>query len=187
MPSDDDEGKGRIATYLQQRALHGGAIWNVNQDLYRKIRAQVEQEDPTHSLDRNARMYELYQKALSGSGRPVRDTFGEELRKIGMTKEEYLREAKTAARIKQYNPDMLTLANNGKNKLKYDSPEGVRYFGRVPYKDHIMWRHLERAGKVRKGFAEQKRRVFHEFHGAISKLYDLGKNTPNELRINILW
>ena len=112
----------RIATYLQQRALHGGAIWNVDQDLYRKVRAQVEQEDPKYSLDRNARMYELYQQGLSGSGRS--DAFGEELRKIGMTKEEYLREAKTAARIKQYNPDVLTLADNGKTKLKYDSPDG---------------------------------------------------------------
>ena len=50
-----------------------------------------------------------------------------------------------------------------------------------------MWRHLERAGKVRKGFADQNRRVFHESHGAISRLYDLGRNTPNELSINILW
>ena len=152
----------------------------------RQIGSQVEHEAPTHSLDRKARMYELYQKALSGSRgrRQAADTFGEELRKIGMTKEEYLREAKTAARIKQYNPDMLTIADNGKNKLKYDSPEGVRYFGRVPYKDYIMWRHLERAGKARKGYAEQKRRAFHESHGAISKLYNLGKNTPHVLGIH---
>ena len=67
MPSDEELRRARIATYLQQRALHGGAIWNVDQDLYQKIRAQVDEEDPTHSLDRNARMYELYQNALQGS------------------------------------------------------------------------------------------------------------------------
>lgn len=190
MPSDEELRRARIATYLQQRALHGGAIWNVDQDLYQKIRAQVDEEDPTHSLDRNARMYELYQNALAlrGSGkREDSDAFGKELEKIGLTKEEYLREAKTAARSNKYNPDVLTFADNGRNKLKYDSPEGPRYFGRVGYRDYIMWRHLERAGKVRKGYAEQKRRVFHESHGAISRLYDLGKNTPNELSINILW
>ena len=70
--------------------------------------------------------------------------------------------------------------------MKYDSPEGPRCFGQVGYRDYIMWRHLERAGKVRKGYAEQKRRVFHESHGAISRLYDLGRPTPNELSINIL-
>lgn len=187
MPSDEELRRARIATYLQQRALHGGAIWNVDQDLYQKIRAQVDEEDPTHSLDRNARMYELYQNALKGSGKRGEDAFGKELEKIGLTKEEYLREAKTAARSNKYNPDVLTFADNGRNKLKYDSPEGPRYFGRVGYKDYIMWRHLERAGKVRKGFADQKRRVFHESHGAISRLYDLGRNTPNELSINILW
>ena len=187
MPSDEELRRARIATYLQQRALHGGAIWNVDQDLYQKIRAQVDEEDPTHSLDRNARMYELYQNALQGSGKEGQDAFGKELEKIGLTKEEYLREAKTAARSNKYNPDVLTFADNGRNKLKYDSPEGPRYFGRVGYRDYIMWRHLERAGRVRKGFADQKRRVFHESHGAISRLYDLGRNTPNELSINILW
>ena len=124
MPSDEELRKQRIATYLQQRALHGGAIWKVDQDLYQKLRDQVDAEDPTHSLDRNARMHELYQNALKGSGkRSDADTFGKELEKIGLTKEEYLREAKTAARSKQYNPDVLTFADNGKNKLKYDSPE----------------------------------------------------------------
>ena len=91
MPSDEELRRARIATYLQQRALHGGAIWNVDQDLYQKIRAQVDEEDPTHSLDRNARMYELYQNALQGSGKEGQDAFGKELEKIGLTKEEYLR------------------------------------------------------------------------------------------------
>ena len=119
MPSDEELRKQRIATYLQQRALHGGAIWNVDQDLYQKLRAQVDAEDPTHSLDRNARMYELYQNALKGSGkRSDTDAFGKELEKIGLTKEEYLREAKTAARSKQYNPDVLTFADNGKNNAR---------------------------------------------------------------------
>ena len=145
MPSDEELRKQRIATYLQQRALHGGAIWTIDQDLYQKLRAQVDAEDPTHSLDRNARMYELYQNALALKGSGKDDAFGKELEKIGLTKEEYLREAKTAARSNQYNPDVLTFADNGKNKLKYDSPEGPRYFGRVGYRDYIMWRHMERA------------------------------------------
>ena len=135
-------------------------------------------------------MYELYQNALAlkGSGkRSDTDAFGKELEKIGLTKEEYLREAKTAARINKYNPDVLTFADNGRNKLKCDSPEDPRHVGRVGYRDYIMWRQMERTGKARKGYADQKCRVFHESRGAISRLYDLGKNTPNELSINILW
>ena len=93
MPSDEELRGARIVTYLQQRALHGGAIWKVDQDLYQKIRAQVEEEDPTHSLDRNARMYEPYQNALKGSGKEGKDAFGKELEKIGLSQEEYLREA----------------------------------------------------------------------------------------------
>ena len=68
----------------------------MDQDLCQKIRAQVDEEDATHSLDRNARMCELYQNALAGSGKRG-DAFGKELEKIGLTKEEYLREAKTGA------------------------------------------------------------------------------------------
>ena len=121
MPSDEELRRARIATYLQQRALHGGAIWNVDQDLYQKIRAQVDEEDPTHSLDRNARMYELYQNALQGSGKEGKDAFGKELEKIGLTKEEYLREAKTAARSNKYNPDVLTF---GAEQAEARQPRG---------------------------------------------------------------
>ena len=50
-----------------------------------------------------------------------------------------------------------------------------------------MWRHLERRGKVRKGFAEGKRRAFRESHEKISETYQLGKRSPNELAMKILW
>ena len=82
---------------------------------------------------------------------------------------------------------MLTFADNGRSKLKYDGPEGVRYFGRVGYRDGIMWRHLEKHHMVKAGFAEDKRRAFRESHEKISETYQLGKHSPNELALKILW
>jgi len=175
----------RIAQYLEDRRKYGGAIWRYDPELLRKVREQVHEEYPIHSLHRGALIHERYHQEL-GAGKQS-DSFGEALSKIGMTKEAYLKEAKESARIHQYNPDVLSFANNGKNKLKYDSPEGAKYFGRIGYRDYIMWKHLEKQGKVRRGLAEQKRRTYKKSHGKISEIYQLGKHSPNELSLKILW
>ncbi len=93
----------------------------------------------------------------------------------------YLTEAKRKARETGYDPDKLFVAKDGVHKLEYHSPEGIKKFGRLGYGDHIMY------SKTDKELAEKKRNVFRKSHGAITKKYNLGKYSPNELSINILW
>jgi len=175
--------KERIARYLAERRLP-----KEDPELFAAVRKSIHEEHPTHSLFRGALAHEAYGAALKTKNHiPLkRNGFLESL-KIGLSPEEYLREAKANARAHQYNPDVLTFANNGRSKLTYNSPEGPRHFGKPGYKDFIMWQHLEKHGKVRKGTAEGKRRAFRESHEKISETYQLGKHSPNELALKILW
>jgi hypothetical protein len=122
--------------------------------------------------------------SIEGDGR---DKFIAQLQRIGFSPEAYLLVARTVAEREGYDPDRLNFAMNDNNKLKYDSPEGVRYFGKAGYGDYILWLFEERNNNVPRGFAEKKRRVFRKSHGAMTKKYNLGKYSPNELAINILW
>jgi hypothetical protein len=93
----------------------------------------------------------------------------------------YLKEAKAAARRTGYDPDKLSVATNGIHKLQYDSPEGIKRFGRLGYGDFHIY------SKQDPALAKQKRHVFRQSHGKISEIHKLGKYSPNELAINILW
>jgi hypothetical protein len=95
--------------------------------------------------------------------------------------EEFLRKAKQAAKRTGYDPTKLSLATDGVHKLTYDSPEGIRHFGRRDYGDFIWY------SKDDPMIAEKKRKTFRLSHGKISKIYNLGKYSKNELAINILW
>lgn len=178
--------KERIASYLTERRTP-----KEDPELYDAIRQRIHQEHPTHSLYRGALAHEAYGAALTAKKNSrillKKNKLDTELEKIGMSPAEYLREAKANARAHQYNPDVLTFASNGRSKLKYDSPEGPRYFGKPGYRDYIMWHHLEKHGKVKPGTAESKKRAFRESHEKISETYQLGKHSPNELALKILW
>jgi len=91
------------------------------------------------------------------------------------------------ARQHGYVPDLLSFAENNDNKLKYESPKGIRYFGKAGYGDYIIWQFLEKEGEVERGHARKKRHVFRESHEAISRIHKLNRYSPNELAINILW
>ena len=95
--------------------------------------------------------------------------------------EEFLQKAKARARATGYNPSLLTLAHDGVHKLTYQSPMGVRHFGRLGYGDFIYYK------KYHPDIAEIKRHVFRTSHRAMTKLYGIGKFSANELAINILW
>jgi hypothetical protein len=40
--------------------------------------------------------------------------------------------------------------------LKYESPKGIRYFGKAGYGDYIIWQFLEKEGEVERGHARKK-------------------------------
>ena len=86
-----------------------------------------------------------------------------------------------------YRPDLLSFAKDGDHKLKYQSPHGVRYFGKAGMGDYIIYQYLEHEGRVEPGYASKKRKIFRDSHEKISELRKLDKFSPNELAINICW
>jgi hypothetical protein len=116
-----------------------------------------------------------------------KDKFLIQLEKIKYPINKYLNDAKIVAKKEGYDPEKLSFANNNDNKLKYESPEGIKYFGKSGYGDFLIWKFKEKNNEVRKGYAKMKRNVFRKSHSAITKMYNLNKFSPNELAIKILW
>jgi len=116
-----------------------------------------------------------------------KDKFLIQLEKIKYPVDKYLNDAKIVAKKEGYDPEKLSFANNNDNKLKYESPEGIKYFGKAGYGDFLIWTFKEKNNEVKKGYAKMKRNVFRKSHSAITKMYNLNKFSPNELAIKILW
>jgi hypothetical protein len=95
--------------------------------------------------------------------------------------ESFLNDAKAIANKRGYDGNKLHLADNGTHKLMYESPDGKRYFGRLGYGDFLYY------SRFQPSIANRKRMIFRRSHGAMSRIYRLGKYSPNELAINILW
>ena len=93
----------------------------------------------------------------------------------------FLRAARAAARKGGYDPKKLTLAEDGRHKLTYDSPEGVKHFGLRGYGDYLWY------SRTDPELAVKKRHVFRTSHGALSRKRGLGRYSPNELAMHILW
>lgn len=113
--------------------------------------------------------------------------FFEELKKYGIDPDDYLIGVKATAKKNKYDPKLIDWAYDDVHKLKYFSPEGVKKFGRVGYKDNFIYKHLEKKKEVEKGTAKKMRDRFHKSHEAITKKNDLSVYSPNELSLNILW
>ena len=132
-----------------------------------------------------------YLPNLTGTGTPktkkrTTDFYKQLSESEGIDPSSYLRVAKHVAKSRGYDPDLLGFAEDGEHKLYYDSPNGIRKFGRVGYGDFIIYTMGE--GRLYpKGYAQKKRNVFRKSHNAITKQYALEKYSPNELAINILW
>lgn len=106
----------------------------------------------------------------------------------------FLNKAKQQARKTGYDPNNLYIADNKKNKLYYLHDDKKIYFGRLGYGDFIYYSsdEFKKTGKFDndsdyKKFALQKRNTFRKSHNEITKKFDLGKYTPNELALKILW
>lgn len=123
---------------------------------------------------------------VSGSGKQ-NNAFINQLKDEGITAEKYLEAVKHLAKNSGYDPTKVQLSTDGKTKITYDSPEGLKRFGRVGYGDYILWTVREAKGKAPRGQANMKRNVFRRSHGAISQKHNLGKYSENELAINLLW
>ena len=119
-----------------------------------------------------------------GSGK---DKFIKQLEDVNYPVEKYIKDAKKEALKEGYDPNKLSYAYNNDNKLKYESPEGIKYFGKAGYGDFLIWSLKEKRNEVKKGYANMKRNIFRKSHGEITKMYNLDKFSPNELAIKILW
>ena len=181
-----DNAKQQLTTlYMHERRKHGGQIWMADPELYERVKQNTEQEYPTHSLYRSALTHDRYHEALGGNSEA--DKFAKQLDKLGLSPNSYLTHAKMNATHHGYRSDLLSFAKDGYHKLKYNSPHGMKYFGQAGYGDYIIYLYMEHEGKVERGYAEKKRRVFRDSHDRISELRKLDKFSPNELAINILW
>ena len=109
------------------------------------------------------------------SGGQLETNLVKQLTELGITSTDYLYEARQRAKQAGYNPDLLTYANDNKHKLQYESPHGVRRFGAVGDRDHIMWQFLEHHHKVPNGYAAMKRKVFRDSHNKISQIHHLDR------------
>ena len=170
---------------MHERRKHGGQIWMADPELYDRIKQHTEGEYPTHSLYRGALTHDRYQEALGGASHA--DKFAKQLDKLGLSPASYLAHARMNATHHGYRSDLLSFAKDGQHKLKYDSPDGSKYFGAAGYGDYIIYLYMEHEHKVEKGYAEKKRKVFRYSHDKISEMRKLDKFSPNELAINILW
>jgi hypothetical protein len=114
--------------------------------------------------------------------------FHKQLKKAGFTPEEYLRLARKRANEAGYDGRALEFSDDGDAKLMIYDEEGkpVR-FGKAGYGDFLIWSQLEKAGQVRKGYAEMKRRVFQKSHSKIKGDWKSNKFSPNMLALKILW
>jgi hypothetical protein len=94
---------------------------------------------------------------------------------------QFLQAARASAGATGYDPSKLFIATDDIHKLTYISPEGVKHFGRRGYGDFLYYK------RFTPNLADFKRRIFRASHEQISKIHHLGKYSPNELAINILW
>lgn len=119
---------------------------------------------------------------LRGSG------FQQELKDIKLSPTAYLREARARAKKAGYDPKRLSFAEDGVHKLAMTDSEGrTTKFGRVGYKDHLMWSHLERQHSVESGTAEAKRQRFQKSHSAMKGEWKTNPYSANRLALAVLW
>ena len=115
------------------------------------------------------------------------ESFQNQLLSLGIPPEDYLRTVKHLTSKYRYDPEKISFCLDGKHKLVYDGEKGTVKFGAVGYGDYLIWKFLEKKGKVEKGLADKKRDTFVISHKAMGERYDLGNLSPNTLAIRILW
>ena len=121
--------------------------------------------------------------ALEGAGSGA---FAAQLKRAGISPSAYLKEVKRRAKKHQY--PKVEFATDGDHKLIATDKDGkVTSFGKVGYGDHIIYSHLEAAGKVPAGTAAMKQSVFHKSHSKIKGDWKKDAYSANNLALRILW
>ena len=104
---------------------------------------------------------------------------------MGFHPKDYLNQARTNAWKHGYEPEKIEFNEDEKSEAKLIY-EGVG-FGRVGYKDFLIWRHLEKVGEVPRGTAK-KRQV--AYLARSTNIRGSWRNDPlsrNNLAIAVLW
>jgi len=150
------------------------------------LREEAEEDDETLSTVSDASSQSA--ESLHGGSSSPQRLFARQLRKVGLSAEDYLRRARKSANATGYDGRALEFSDDDEHKLMIYDDEGkpVR-FGRVGYGDHIIWSHEEAMGRVRPGFAAQKRRTFRKSHSAIKGDWKSNRFSPNALALAINW
>lgn len=100
----------------------------------------------------------------------------------------YLQEAKKRANEAGYDPNDLMWSDDSIHKLMMKDDKGkYRRFGRVGYKDYIIYRKLEEMGDVEKGTANMMRDRYHKSHSKIKGKWSDDEFSPNMLSLKINW
>jgi DNA adenine methylase len=121
------------------------------------------------------------------------DAFKNYLKKFNITENNYLINARIKAGNAGYDENKIFMADDGVHKLVYDSAVGKIKFGRVGYKDYIIYRFIaynekdKRKRDLLEDEAETARYRFQKSHKAISRKHKLGNLSPNELALKVLW
>ena len=113
-------------------------------------------------------------------------TFQNQLLSLGINPNDYLATVKRLATKYKYDPDLVSFSGDGKHKLFYDGSTRV-HFGAVGYGDFLIYKFLEKYGKVPKLMADKKREVFTKSHGAMQKKYGVQNLSANTLALRLLW
>jgi DNA adenine methylase len=108
--------------------------------------------------------------------------FFNQLNKINLNPQDYLKFAKLIAKHNNYNPDLLEFADNNKHKLQYNNIP----FGAVNYNDFIIYNWLELNNKVSEGTADLKRKNYRKRAKAVMEKTN-NKNSRASLSFYILW
>jgi hypothetical protein len=123
-----------------------------------------------------------------GTRVPIRPRFRKQLKKVGISPEDYLAVARDRAEEAGYDPRALEFSTEDENKLQiYDDEGKVHRFGAVGYNDFILWSTLEALGKTPEGQALKKQNVFWRSHTKIRGDWKDDRFSPNMLALKILW
>lgn len=105
-----------------------------------------------------------------------------------LSREEYLSRVRDKAKSEGYPYKLLGYADDATHKFQIPNAEGkIIRFGRKGYGDFHIWSALEASGKVEKGYAENKKKVFHNSHNKIKGHWRSDLFSPNNLALKILW
>lgn len=121
-------------------------------------------------------------KAIGMSGKGKYNNFNKYLEKIQINPNDYLELVKKVAKHRNYNPNLLEFANDGIHKLKYnDIP-----FGRIGYKDKIIYAWLEASEILPEGTTKKKSTNYRKRAKKVMKETN-DKFSPASLSYYLIW